>query len=174
LDLKSSVSYAEKLGHLMYSELIQECYYDLDKSIVKHKGEIYQYVGDEAVITWPYKAGIKNNTCIQCFIDFKNELGARSTFYSDKFKFVPEFKAGLHGGSLTVAEVGSEKKEIAYHGDVINTASRIQAACNKLGEEFLVSYDLKKDLTYTKLNPVGTVSLRGRNEPMELYAVSEN
>ncbi len=173
LDLKSSVAAAEKLGHIRYSKLIQECYYDLDKSVLKHRGEIYQYVGDEAVVTWPYQLGIRNNHCVNCFLDFQNELEKRQPFYIQKFGLQPQFKAGLHGGSLTVAEVGGEKKEIAFHGDVINTASRIQAACNQTGKEILVSEQLSKDLTYHDLEPIGYVTLKGRSKPVALLTINE-
>lgn len=172
LDLKSSVAAAEHLGHIRYSELIQECYYDLDKSVVKHRGEIYQYVGDEAVVTWPYEQGIKDNHCIDCFLDFRSELENRQFFYNERFGLQPQFKAGLHGGSLTAAEVGGEKKEIAYHGDVINTASRIQSACNQLGEMFLISDQLSKDLTYQSLKSVGSIPLKGKTKPIGLYAIT--
>lgn len=172
LDLKSSVAAAELLGHIRYSELIQECYYDLDKSVVKHRGEIYQYVGDEAVVTWPYQQGIRDNHCIDCFLDFTYELESRRLFYDEKFGLQPQFKAGLHGGSLTAAEVGGEKKEIAYHGDVINTASRIQSACSQLGEMFLISDQLSRDLTYESLKSVGSIPLKGKTNPIDLYTIS--
>jgi adenylate cyclase len=38
---------------------------------------------------------------------------------------VPEFKGALHGGNVVVSEVGKYKSEIAYHGDVLNTTSRM-------------------------------------------------
>ena len=51
LDLQSSTTIAEKLGHKMYSEFIQECFKDIS-IIGDYGGEVYQYVGDEAVFTW--------------------------------------------------------------------------------------------------------------------------
>ncbi|MDH3650787.1 MAG: hypothetical protein OEQ53_13970, partial [Saprospiraceae bacterium] len=60
LDLKSSTSYAEKLGHLRYSELIQDCFYDLTEVVAKHRAQIYQYVGDEAVLIWKIQNGLKD------------------------------------------------------------------------------------------------------------------
>ena len=86
--------------------------------------------------------------------------------------FYRSLRPGLHGGSLTVAEVGAEKKEIAYHGDVINTASRIQEVCSKLNEEvpnFLkVSCGSKHTIKY---KPLGPIDLKGRSAPIELMAI---
>ena len=65
LDLKSSTTYAEKLGHLKYSQLIQDCFYDLNDVVEQYKAEIYQYIGDEAILTWDWKKGIQSNRCIE-------------------------------------------------------------------------------------------------------------
>lgn len=55
LDLKDSTTIAEKLGHIIYSKLLQQCFFDLNKLIPNSRAEIYQYVGDEAVLTWKIK-----------------------------------------------------------------------------------------------------------------------
>ena len=57
LDMKSSTTIAESLGHIRYFEMLQEYYSDLSDSIVKYSGEIYQYVGDEIVVSWTLKKG---------------------------------------------------------------------------------------------------------------------
>ena len=41
-----------------------------------------------------------------------------------------------------VEQVGELKSEITYHGDAINTASRIQNLCNSYQSRLLVSGDL--------------------------------
>ena len=55
LDLQSSTSIDEQLGHLKYSQLIQDCFYDLNMILNRYNAEIYQYVGDEAVLTCKLK-----------------------------------------------------------------------------------------------------------------------
>jgi adenylate cyclase len=67
LDLKSSTTYAERLGHMLYSELIQDCFKDLTEAVRKHQAEIYQYVGDEAVLTWTIKAGLEKANCLWAY-----------------------------------------------------------------------------------------------------------
>ena len=51
-----------------------------------------------------------------------------------------------------VAEVGVVKKEVAYHGDVINTSARIQAECNKHKVPILISEELLNDLRLMQCN----------------------
>ena len=174
MDLKSSTTYAEKMGYLSYSALIQQCFYDLNEIVQKYEGQIYQYVGDEAVICWDYTKGLQESICIDCFFAFQEKLQSRKDFYEEKFGMMPEFKAGLHGGELVVTEVGVIKKEIAYHGDVINTTARIQEQCNIYNEPLLISSDLIQDLhVQEKYKPIliGEVLLKGKEAKVHLHSV---
>jgi adenylate cyclase len=45
MDLKDSTAYAEKLCSLKFSELIQDCFGDVNKVIPLFNAEIYQYSG---------------------------------------------------------------------------------------------------------------------------------
>ena len=173
LDLKSSTALAEKMGYLKYSTLIQQCFYDLNEVVQQFDGQIYQYVGDEAVIAWDYKKGVNENRCIDCYFAFQRKLYARKEYYESEFGLLPEFKAGLHGGELVVTEVGVVKKEIAYHGDVINTTARIQAECNTYGEQLLISEELVSDLALTNYTSyfIGEVLLKGKELPVKLHTI---
>ncbi len=175
LDLKSSTAIAEQLGYRKYSLLIQESFYDLNEIVPDFEGEIYQYVGDEAVICWDYEKGIKDHICIDFYFAFRDKIYSRKDYYQEHFGLVPEFKAGLHGGELMVTEVGVVKKEIAYHGDVINTTARIQEKCNEFGELLLVSDVLQTSATsdsrYT-FDSQGDISLKGKAVPVQLHSVA--
>lgn len=174
LDLKSSTTHAEELGHLKYSQLIQDCFFYLNKIINKYDAEIYQYVGDEAVLSWTPKRGIRSLNCINLFFDFERKLKRHSKYYQNKYGVQPEFKAGLHTGKIIIAEVGTVKKELAYHGDVINSTSRIQEKCNEYNESLLISDDLFQKLNlnnkYEAIS-LGDELLEGKTEELKIYAI---
>jgi len=175
LDLKSSTTIAENIGHMRYSQLIQDCFTDL--SIVQNfKAEIYQYVGDEVVLSWSMSDGLENLNCLKTYFTFQNLLERRGDFYKKKYGFVPFFKAGLNVGDVTVAEVGQIKREIAFHGDTLNTASRIQAMCNKYKKGLLLTQAIKElidDREGLQINLIGEVILRGKIQPLKIYSVDE-
>ncbi len=176
LDLKDSTTIAENLGHFKYSQFIQDCFYDLNEVVPKYDAEIYQYVGDEAVLSWPYKKGLANNNCVDLFFAFQQKEQSKSKYYLDKYGIIPEFKAGLHGGVLMVTEVGVIKKEIAYHGDVINTSARIQAECNKHKVLLLISEKLLNDLhisTHLTSKSLGSVLLKGKQEKVKIHTIDK-
>ena len=177
VDLKSSTTIAEDLGHLKYSQLIQDCFYYLNRIVNKYNAEIYQYVGDEAVLTWKLNQGIKNSNCVRLFFDFDSKLRKHAKYYEKKYGVVPQFKAGLHAGKIIIAEVGTIKKELAYHGDVINTTSRIQEQCNEYNESLLISEELKKALNLSsryKAVPLGKELLEGKQEAIKLFAIHKS
>ncbi|TKG91916.1 adenylate/guanylate cyclase domain-containing protein [Puteibacter caeruleilacunae] len=174
MDLKSSTYYAEKLGHFRYSKLIQDCFRDLSYAVRKNNARIYQYVGDEVVLTWKVKQGVRRWQCIQLYFDFVDTLNKRQDYYQKHYGMVPIFKAGVHAGKVMVAEVGELKTEIAYHGDAINTAARIQCLCNPYNTRLLISGDLLEKLksvdnNCTEFAFLERVLLTGKEVPTEIY-----
>jgi adenylate cyclase len=139
LDMKDSTSNAEELGHVKYFKMLREYYADLTDSIIESGGEIYQYVGDEVVVTWKQKNDKINNDCINCFFAMKSALSNHANKYNLEFGLVPTFKVGIHLGRVTTGEIGMIKKEIIFSGDVLNTTARIQGLCNKYAIDLLTS-----------------------------------
>ena len=175
VDLNSSTTIAEKLGHLTYSNFIKDCFYDL-AVVHNYDAQIYQYVGDEAVLTWERSKMKSILECVDAFWAFNDELFKKSGYYKDKYGIVPEFKAGMSIGMVTVVEIGDIKKEIAYHGNTLNTAARIEAVCNLYGEKLLVSkklYDelVKENSIYT-FAKVAETQLKGKQGITEIYSIN--
>jgi len=176
LDLKSSTTYAEKLGHIKYSQFIQDCFFEITDVITTYNAKIYQYVGDEVVLSWSTKEGLEHGHCINIFFAYDNLIRSKKNYYKKKYGIIPEFKAGLHLGKIIVAEVGEIKKELAYHGDVLNTTARIQGKCNDLQKRLLVSESMKTELESQHLFDflsIGEVSLKGKAKSLNLYEVKQ-
>jgi len=174
LDMKSSTTIAENLGHVKYFEMLRTYYSDLSDPIIKYTGEIYQYVGDELVVSWKLKNGLQDNNCIECFFAMKAAIRKQTEKYNDKFGLRPEFKAGFHLGKVTTGEIGVLKKEIIFTGDVLNTAARIQGLCNFFEVDILISAELNKMLkldSQFQIKSFGERELRGRGEKMELFTI---
>ncbi|WP_052158198.1 adenylate/guanylate cyclase domain-containing protein [Lacinutrix jangbogonensis] len=172
IDLQSSTKHAEDLGHIEYSKMIQDCFNDLG-IVVENEAEIYQYVGDEVILTWKLQDGLRDENCLNAYFNFKERLDSRMEYYLKNYNCIPHFKAGMNAGIVTVAEVGKFKKEIAYHGDTINTAARIQGKCNELKQDLLISGRLKKELNNTNFvfDKLGRIELKGKESQTLLYAV---
>ncbi len=174
LDLKSSTTIAEKLGHIQYHNLLNDFFDDINDSIIFSKGEIYQYIGDEITVSWTMKNGIENVNCLRCFFSIGEKIKSDSSRYMEKFDLVPDFKAGLHCGKVTIGEVGVIKKEIVFTGDVLNTTARIEELCNTYSVKLLVSKKLLDLLQienrYIK-SEIAEITLRGKKTKNILYTL---
>jgi len=173
--LKDSTTIAEKLGHIIYSKLLQQCFLDLNKLIPQAHAEIYQYVGDEAVLTWKIRSFESHFIRpVRLFFAYKKRLEKKGKYYTNKFGLIPEFKAGLHGGVVTVAEIGDLKREIAYHGDVVNTTSRLRSACNEFSKDLLTSEfvirNIDKKYDY-EIEEIGEVMLKGKKNSLKVFSI---
>jgi adenylate cyclase len=174
LDLKGSTTHAERLGHVQFSRLIQDCFIDLTV-VIDHQAQVYQYVGDEVILFWDVEEGLRDASCIRAYFRFTDRLRERAEHYQKAYGVLPVFKAGLNIGSATVLEVGEIKREIAYLGDVLNTAARIQGKCGELGEDLLVSEALHGRLQRVpddlRMERIGDVALRGREQAVSILSV---
>lgn len=174
LDLRSSTTIAEKLGNELYHNLLKDFYADITNSIIYNKGEIYQYVGDEVVISWKMENGLENHNCIKCFFDMRKTITGLKQKYQSKYDLVPDFKAGLHYGKVIAGEIGIIKRDITYSGDVLNTTARIQSECNKYNVDLLLSKDLVNSLQFGdnyETRSIGKILLRGKQKEVELETV---
>ncbi|MFD2101179.1 adenylate/guanylate cyclase domain-containing protein [Flagellimonas iocasae] len=176
LDMKSSTTIAEKLGHVAYFDLLQNYYADISEPIVRYEGEIYQYAGDEIILSWKNSTPTANNRCIHCFFDMKKALQQKEAWYQKTFGLAPVFKAGIHLGKVTAGEIGKIKKEILFTGDPLNVAARIQSLCNSYQVTLLVSSNLVHQMELGsdfEILQVDKAHLRGKEASTELFTISE-
>ncbi len=112
--------------------------------------------------------------CIRVFTLINEAVAARADEYRREYGVVPEYKAGVHCGPVTSAQIGDIKREIVYNGDVVNTTSRIQEMCGELGVDLLVSGDvmglLNLPATYAS-EELGPTPIRGKEQHVDLFSV---
>ncbi len=176
LDLKSSTTIAEKLGNKQYHNFLNDFFHDISAAIVESKGTIYQYVGDEVVVTWTKEKGLKDANCINCYFRIAAAIHLQAAKYEKAYGFLPTFKAGFHYGPVISGEIGDIKREIVYHGDTVNTAARIRSECTKFKKDLLLSAELLNELTITDYyspESIGKIKLRGKKEEIELFSILE-
>ena len=171
LDLNASTEMAEQLGDETYHSLLKDFFADITTPILENKGQIYQYVGDEVVISWTHQDGIENNRCVRCFHDIKLVIQKKKNKYLNRYGLIPSFKAGIHGGRVVAGEVGIIKRDITYWGDVLNTTSRVQSMCREFNVDLIASEYLTRELTAAGnfiTRPLGAIKLRGKGNEIFL------
>jgi adenylate cyclase len=174
MDMKNSTATAERLGEVDFHRLLNRLVTDLGGPIVLRDGQIYKYVGDELIVTWPLARGLKDATCVHACFAARARLVAHGADYEREFGTAVQVRASLHCGPVVVGEMGSVKKEIALLGDTLNTAARLVDACRESGESVIASVDLLDRLVLPpgiEARSLGLIRLRGKEQAIGLCAL---
>jgi adenylate cyclase len=175
LDLSGSTQLAERLGSARYFELLRRFVDDLTEPVLETGGEVYQYAGDEVVITWPMDAGLRTAACVRCFFDVRAAIRRDAARYERDFGVVPAFRGGLHGGPVTAGELGDLRRQIVFVGDILNTAARLEEYAKRTGHDLVVSGAVLGKITLpagVRAASCGELALRGKEASVAAYGLS--
>jgi len=172
IDLQNSTPIAEKLGSTDNFNFIRDFIYFVSIALLEYDGRIYQYVGDEIVVSWLYTP--KNvHKSLDALAMSTRLLHRNRNYFRTRYGVLPEFKAGIHAGEVTVGEIGIIKKDIAMSGDTMNTAARIRTSCNQLNCRYVASKQLLDGIEINwQVANLGFVDLAGKTDSMELFGLS--
>src|SRR6202165_3105912 len=135
---------------------------------------VHAYVGDAGIVTWRLALQASERLYLDCFFAIQDSIAAKADSYRREFGLVPNFRAGAHAGPVVISECGDSRRQIAYFGDTMNVAARLQEYRKEVGRALLVSADLLRlvrpgsDLVVEALGPT---QLRGRAAAVEVFAV---
>jgi adenylate cyclase len=137
---------------------------------------LYQFVGDEAVLSWKTSAVKKTLAPVHLYYAFVRMLESERKAFLDQFGEEPHFKAAIHAGVVTVTTIRSTKMDIVYHGDVLNTCSRIVGECSRLKKDLLVSSAVApwmENSSQYATSLVDTPLLRGKGAETAIFEVTK-
>jgi adenylate cyclase len=176
LDIVGSTPIAERLGPEGVHRFLDRVFRLAAEPIDDARGQIYQYVGDEMVVTWTAAAGRVGARPLTCFFAIEAALTRAGESFARRFGATPRLRAALHAGPVIAGEVGDSKREIVFHGDVMNTASRLEQVSRDLDRRFVASADALERLEPSDrfaFEDLGVQTLRGRTSPIRVFAVEE-
>jgi adenylate cyclase len=175
VDLASSTSIAEKLGNSKFLDLLSLFFRDLGDAVMQTGGEIYKYVGDEAIISWPVRGC--GRSPLDCYLKFAANVETHLTEYNEKFMIKPKYWASIHGGTIVAGELGEAKKEIAYLGDVVNTTARLMEVARSNNTSIVLSEQAIEQMNLSTsssaFSELNEDSVRGRSTKIKLYSLAQ-
>jgi adenylate cyclase len=174
VDVVGSTAIAERLGPMQAHRFLAAVFSAAAEPVAASRGEVYQYVGDEIVVTWTESEGIPQARPLRCFFLMEESLNKSRENFRERFSAVPELRAALHLGEVIAGEVGEQRRAIVYHGDVMNTAARLEQATRDLGVRFIASaaaIAALGPLPDVDLKDLGALTLRGRQEPIRAWGI---
>ena len=174
VDMVGSTRTAERIGPEAFLELLDRFVGDLTKPALATGGEIYRYVGDEMIVSWPMQRGVRQARCLLCLDAMQARMTAAAAGYRQRWDVAPRFRAALHAGAVVVGEMGEVRREIVFLGDTLNTAARLEDLARELDRDAVISAALLRRLALPAgfaVEPLGCRALRGREAPVEVFAL---
>ena len=174
VDLAGSTPLAGKLGDERFHEFLSAFFFEIDAAVTQFDGEIYSYIGDAMIASWPLGEPVHNARAVAATFAARERLARREAWFKARFGEAPRFCAVLHGGSVIAGECGDSRRQITYLGDVLNTTARLEFLSKSLGADNVISQhlldqlDLPGGIVTTEL---GAHQLKGVAEPMAVAAL---
>lgn len=164
-DIRGFTAFCESKDPALILSLLNEYLSAMVAVIVRHGGHVNKFIGDGilAIFSDSDTGGSGNHAerAVQCGTEM---IRASSQFQTG---------VGIHTGPVVLGNVGSmDKLEYTALGDTVNLASRIESLNKELKQKILFSED-----TYAALRNgagselVGSVQVRGRTVPLNVYTV---
>lgn len=175
LDMEGSTAAAERLGEAKMQSMIAQFFSDIDGAFTEADGEVVSYVGDGVIVVWPALSPARNGRAVSSLVDAQRLIDNVAVRYRERFGADPQFRAGLHLGTVSVGEIGGRRRQISLFGDAMNVAARLQEVAKTgpgrwvASQAYLEAATLPAGLTAT---PLGALSLRGREQKVEAYALA--
>ncbi|MEO1045826.1 MAG: adenylate/guanylate cyclase domain-containing protein [Pseudomonadota bacterium] len=165
-----------KLSHAIEPEMVAHLLNDyLDRLaavVLEYGGTLDKFVGDAVVAFWGAPISYPDDgeraaraayAMYQAGEDFRNSAPAG----------VPPIgrtRVGMHFGEAIVGNFGGEGRiQYTAFGDSMNTAARLEAANKALDTRVLVSREAAERSGLDWYRPMGTITLRGRATPVEIF-----
>lgn len=176
LDMQGSTRAAERLGNVAFLELLGECIAIATQPLLASQGEIYRYIGDEICACWPVRNGSSPSSAFDGAITTLDALDAAAQTLETRYGFAPKFRGGLHIGTVAVGEIGDARREIAFLGDGINVAKRLEEIARERNTRLVVSGDLMArlsgDARQRRVMPIGDKTIAGKAHPIPVFEVA--
>jgi len=139
-------------------------------TISKHHGIINQFMGDGFMATFgaPVSSGNDCQNAVNASTEIIDKLHVKSK--SGELAKT-RIGIGLHAGNIVTGNVGTpQRKQYSITGNTVILASRIEQLNKKYNSEILISKEVFEELDQSnlKIKSLGSVSLKGRHEPIEI------
>ena len=173
IDMNGSTTVAEQLKHERYSALLCDCYRLLQRVLATQTGyHIYQFVGDEAIVYWDYHCEACTPKALLIIEAYNALLREQSHYFRSRYGLQPSFKYAIHGGGVTRVTLNAPGGQMAFHGDVLNTCSRLLSLCHQHDTDLIVSeaYHNKLGLpARAQLSRIDNALLHGKSSSLTVY-----
>lgn len=171
-DIEGFTAMTERAGPRVLVQLLDRYFDGVTRIVVEHEGMVEKIVGDglHAIFNAPLDLAAhpaKAVACAEAIQVFAERFRADGD--ARRLDFGPT-RIGIETGDVIIGDVGGGRRlDYTAHGDVMNTASRLEAANKALGSRICIGPVAAATLDRETLRPLGALAVRGRSVPLDVY-----
>ncbi len=181
-DIRGFTSLSSRLTPEAVVNLLNEYFAEMVDEIFRCEGILDKFIGDGicAVFGRPLGEVDQARRAVRCALKMLGRLETLNRKRAERGEPPLGIGIGLHTGKLVAGNIGSPLRlEYTHIGDTVNTASRIEGLTKELGRPLLASAATIARAggpavlarQGVSLEPMEPVTLRGKEEPMVVYAL---
>jgi len=175
-DIRSFTSLSERSSPRELIAFLNEYFQYMVEPILEHHGVVNKFIGDSVMAVFSPVFGIKDHpaAALRAGLAMREALARFNALGRSE---PVRHGIGIHTGVLVAGTVGTEERmEYTVVGDTVNVAARIESQTKMLGVDLLASADTIGALSPAEraelsLEPTEPMTLRGKSQPLVLYAV---
>ena len=171
-DIAGFTTLVEKSEPGRIVSLLNDYLEEMTRIALAHDGTIDKIVGDAVAVV--FSAPVEQLDHAERAIDCALDMDEFAVSFAEQMRLrgmpLGDTRIGVNSGSVIIGNVGSEAHfDYRALGDAINTASRLEGANRYLGTRVCVGEPTVERCRSFVGRPVGTLSLRGKEEPLDAY-----
>jgi adenylate cyclase len=140
--------------------------------VMNHGGMVDKIVGDavHAFFNAPVDLANHPSRAVNCAIEIRDWTERYRSRASARLIGLGRTRIGIETGEAVVGDIGIRSKlDYTAHGDSINSAARLEAMNKELGSSICVGPTAAGYCDPAALRPLGTVALRGLEQPIAVF-----
>jgi adenylate cyclase len=174
-DIRGFTTFAETLPAYDVVHLLNRYFYQMGKVIEGLGGCVNNYMGDGLMALFGVDDGARPAwRAVKAGLDMLDQMQRLKAYLLTAYFKSFEIGIGIHYGDVVIGTIGvGTGKRVTAIGDVVNVASRIEAANKLTGTKLLISEDVYKEVEgQVKVRQTATVPLAGRSGQHTVYEVT--
>ena len=175
-DIRSSTAIADTTPGPVVIELLDEIFETLTAALRPRGGQVLKFLGDGMLAIFPFDDATRGQTCrraLDAAAEAMRAVDCLNAARNAAGKPAAAVDLALHLGEVLYGNVGAvDRLDFTVIGPAVNEVARIEALCEPLGRNVLVSAELAAAVgEVCRLEPLGRHELRGVREAREIFGL---
>ena len=170
-DIVGFTKLCEHMPPVLVGELLNNYFSRMAEIIFDHEGTLDKFLGDAILVVFgaPFDQQDHAERCVATALAMRRELARINT---ERGGLPIRVRTAINSGRALTGDIGSPKrKEFTTLGDVVNTASRLEANVAE-PDQIVISETTRARLgSAFEVRSLGSVKIRGRQSEVEAFEV---